>query len=167
MRLLFTLTLLFCLFPLSQGHAWKEDDRTANRTVYGFHSYPKWIFEKPLYDEFLPTRSHTDTQNRHPAQWEGMDWDPAQWNEEWTPEIAIRKFYHAGIFSAQYMDGTLPVAELGPTFYKLSDLDRRRTLKLLTDHTGIFKAGHPVIELRDWHSKKMIGTYTQKGLYLN
>ena len=57
--------------------------------------------------------------------------------------------------------------ELGPTFYKLSDLDQRRTLKLLTDHGAVFKRGYKIVELVDWWTHDVVGAYTAKGMFLN
>lgn len=63
----------------------------------------------------------------------------------------------------------MPVLELGPTFYKISDLDQRRALKLLADFpfTGVFNEGFLVVEPRDWHTAEIVGTYTPKGMFMN
>ena len=148
--------------------AYDEPNRTANRSVMGRVITPDWIFEKPDHYEFTPLVSNQDPQNQHPGAWEGQDWDPSKWGPDWTPDIAIQKFFRARIFEKQYMAaGQMPVVELGPTFYKLSDLDQRRTLKLLTDRYEIFKSGHKVVELEDWSTHDIVGTYTPKGLFLN
>ena len=65
------------------------------------------------------------------------------------------------------MRNHIPVVELGPTFYKISDLDQRRALKLLTDQANIFDKGYKVVDLVDWNTKDVIGIYTAKGMYLN
>jgi hypothetical protein len=148
--------------------SWQEESRTQNRTPSGNILYPRWLMERPEHYEFLPYVSNWDAQHKHPQQWKGQDWDPSKWNpKQWTPEIAVKKFYEGRIFERQYMRGAVPVVVLGPTFYKLSDLDQRRTLKLLTDHTDIFGKGYQMVELRDWHSKNAVGSYTPKGMYLN
>jgi hypothetical protein len=90
------------------------------------------------------------------------------WNPEWTPAIAVKKFFEARIFSRQYMrHGNTPVLEVGPTFFKLSDLDRRRTLKLLSSYTAIFNQGYDAVQLVDGSTKDIIGVYTPKGMFLN
>jgi hypothetical protein len=148
--------------------SWHEEDRTVNRTTSGMVEYPSWLMARPEHYEFLPLTSNWDAQNKHPQQWKGQDWDPSKWDGKlWTPEIAVHKFYEGRIFDRQYMRGKIPVLVVGPTFYKLSDLDQRRTLKLLSDYTGIFGKGYEMMELRDWHSKKVVGAYTPRGMYLN
>lgn len=148
---------------------WHEEDRTVNRSVGGVVEYPHWLMDRPEHYEFTPYVSNWDAQNKHPQQWKGQDWDPSKWDGKlWTPEIAVHKFYEGRIFERQYLrDNKMPVLVLGPTFYHLSDLDQRRTLKLLTDYTGIFAKGYQMVELRDWHSKKVMGAYTPRGMFLN
>lgn len=147
---------------------WHEEDRTQNRTPSGVIEYPHWLMDRPEHYEFLPLVSNWDAQNKHPQQWKGQDWDPSKWDGKmWTPEIAVQKFYEGRIFERQYMRNNMPVVVLGPTFYKLSDLDQRRTLKLLSDHTGIFGKGYQMVELRDWNTKAVVGSYTPRGMYLN
>ncbi|MCC7037473.1 MAG: hypothetical protein IT560_09235, partial [Alphaproteobacteria bacterium] len=84
--------------------------------------------------------------------------------------VTLNKFFKARIFERQFMrkgKPPVPVLELGPTFYKISDLDQRRALKLLADFTGVFNEGFPVVELRDWHTAEIVGTYTPKGMFMN
>lgn len=156
----------------------QNDPRTSNRTPSGELIYPAWLFATPEHYEFLPHTSNHDPQHSHPQQWKGQDWDPSAWNSrQWTPEIALQKLFEGKVFHRQYnrksffgnipgSSGT-PVLEVGPNFYKLSDLDRRRSLKLLADHTGVFENGHTMIQLRDWHTRKVVGNYTEKGMHLD
>jgi hypothetical protein len=147
--------------------AFEELERTVNRTPLGVILYPKRIFVKPEHYEFLPLVSNQDPQNQHPAAWDGQDWDDSQWGPDWTPAVALQKFFQARIFEHQYETENAAVVELGPTFYKLSDLDRRRTLKLLSTQMGFFKKGYGAVELVDWSTHAVVGAYTPKGLFLN
>lgn len=158
----------FFILPLSaKSFAGDDDQRTSRRSVAGNVIYPQWIFSKPDHYEFLPLVSNQDPQRQHPAAVAGQEWDSAKWDSAWTPEIAIRKFFEARIFERNYLRrGGIPVVELGPVFYKLSDLDQRRTLKLLIDHAGIFEQGYDVVELQDWATRDRIGSYTPKGMFL-
>lgn len=141
--------------------------RTAKEPV-GRMEYPSWLFDKQEHDEFRSERhSNTDSQHDHPQQWEGQDWDPAAWGASWTPDEVINRFFNAGIFKRVHMKNSAPTVELGPTFYKLSDLDRRRTLKLLTDQARIFETGYAAVLLTDWWTHDVVGSYTAKGLFLN
>jgi hypothetical protein len=154
------------------GQGYSEPERTVHRTVRGETFFPNGWFLRPEHDEFLPYHSNFDIQNSQPAAWDGQDWDSSMWDKNWTPEIALKKFFKAQIFTGLYHHidrktrknktaGT-PVIELGRTFYKLSDLDQRRTLKLLVDNTDGLKDA-PVIGLIDWYTKKLVGAYRQNG----
>jgi hypothetical protein len=169
-RLLFvTLILASFMIAANSAHA-LEDERTANRTPEGNIIYPDWMFSKPEHYEFLPLVSNHDPKNQHPQQWDGQDWEPAAWNsQQWTPEIVIRNLYANGTFYKQYTRGKskMPVLEVGPTFFKLSDLDRRRSLKLLAEQSQVFERGHAMIELRDWRTREVVGDYTKAGMHLN
>jgi hypothetical protein len=140
--------------------------RTSNRTILGDVIYPKWIFDRPEHYEFTPLVSNHDPQNDLPAQWAGQDWDTSKWPEGLTPELAIRRMYAGRIFTRQYLEKKMPVLELGPEFWQLSDLDRRRSIKLVADYTHVFEKGHKAIVLRDWKTKKDLGEYTEKGMFL-
>lgn len=155
-----------------------QEERTANRTADANVIYPRWLFNTPEHNDFLPRMSNHDPQNQHPQQWDGQEWDPAGWNADWTPEKTLNRLFENRTFAKQYMGGSkhvhnkkfqahIPVLEVGPTFYKLSDLDRRRSLKLLADYTDVFGKGYEMIELRDWRSHETIGSYTPKGMFLH
>ena len=161
------LMMLACLTLLSsRAMAWPEEDRTANRNILGEILYPQWLTNLPEHYEFTPLVSNFDPHHQHPAQWAGQDWDPALWNKDWTPEIAVKHFFQLRIFDRQYVEKNQAVLETGPMFYKISDLDRRRTLKLLADTSGVFGRGYKVIILRDWYTKDTVGNYTEKGMHL-
>jgi hypothetical protein len=127
-------------------------------------AYPARLFAQPDHAEFLPMYSNRDP---HPHDGDGQDWDTTQWNEWWTPENAVKRLFGARVFERQYMrGGQMPVVELGPNFYNLSDIDQGRTLKLLADYSHVFKQGYGMIELEDWLTHEYIGAYTPRGLYL-
>lgn len=163
------LTVVFAVFLAAlPAVCAAEEMRTANRAPEGTIFYPHWLFDRPEHYEFLSTGSNHDTLHQHPAQWEGQDWDPSAWNDsQWTPEAAVTRLFEGGVFRRQYMRRSIPVLELGPRFYQLSDLDRRRSLKLLADYTGVFEKGAGMIELRDWYRQDVIGNYTPQGMHLN
>lgn len=154
--------------PVVNG--FRDAARTVNRLPSGDSLAPQYMFERPEHFAFTPLVSNWDPQNMHSQQWDGQDWDPSRWNQNWTPESTLGKFFQDRVFERQFMRKAkppVPVLELGPVFYKLSDLDQRRALKLLIEHTGVFQQGFPVIELRDWHTHNIVGTYTPKGMFLN
>jgi hypothetical protein len=150
-----------------EGSFWKNEDRTSNRTILGDIIYPQWVMETPEHYEFSPLKSNHDPQTDMPEQWAGQDWDTSKWDgKDQTPQLAIRRFYAVRIFTAQYAEHRVPVLELGPRFWQLSDLDRRRAIKLVAEHTHVFEKGAKTIVLRDWKTKDNIGEYTPKGMYL-
>lgn len=167
------------VLALSACNSWEKQttpDRTANRSVSGEIYYPDWLTEKPEFYEYSAAATNHDPQNAHPQQWQGQDWEPAAWNsEKWTPEIALQKLFDNKTFWAQRDRGNallrpsdrgdITILELGPTFYKLSDLDRRRSLKLYADYTGALQK-YKVIQLQDWKTHENIGLYTARGMQL-
>lgn len=147
-----------------------DAQRTINRLPSGDVFVPEKFYEKPEHYGFTPSVSNWEPHHEHPEQWNGQDWDPSMWNKDWTPEITLNKFFKARIFERQYMrkgKPPVPVLELGYKFYKLSDLDQRRALKLLADYTNVFGEGFPVIQLSDWHTHEIVGTYTPKGMFMH
>lgn len=162
--------LLFSALLLSSftAKAYEDDMRTAARVVHGRIVYPSRIFNKPEFYEFTPLVSNHDVQNTMASQWDGQDWDTSAWNDLWTPDVAVKKLFENGTFTKQSTRGkSIAVLNVGPTFYQLSDLDRRRSLKLVADTSKLFDSGFALIELRDWHTNKVVGSYSPKGMYLN
>ncbi|MDY0008928.1 MAG: hypothetical protein RBS08_04410 [Bdellovibrionales bacterium] len=154
------------------------DQRTAGRSPDGLSLMPNWVFQRPEHYDFLPMTSNHDPHHQHPQQWDGQDWEPAAWDgKRWTAETALQGFYKNHTFHKQYLGGAkrlnnpnvqaqIPVLEVGPTFYKLSDLDQRRALKLLADYTDVFGKGYTLIDLRDWKTGSSVGHFTPKGMFL-
>ncbi len=165
----FFASLVGACAPTAPESAFNEPDRTADRSVSAASVMPGWLFNTPDYYEFSPLVSNSDPETQHPHQWDGQDWNPAMWNPRWTPDIAIQKFYNAGIFAAgpALEPWTKPTVVLGPTFYQLSDLDQRRTLKLLVDQREYLKKGYSYVSLVDWHTHDVVGAYTAQGMFLN
>lgn len=142
------------------------EQRTAGRDVAAdLHPWPEWMMDRPQYFEFTPMISNHDPQNQHPAQWEGQHWDTTKWPRGWTAQKALEKFKAGGIFAGYNAKGRDVL--LGPTFYKLSQLDQNRTLKLLTDQTGAFAQSQQPIFLRDHVTRDIVGSYGPTGLQMN
>jgi hypothetical protein len=160
-----SLIVMGLLATAAPALAHPDEPRTARRSVVGDILYPQWLLNVPEHYEFSPLVSNHDPHNQHPAQWAGQDWEPQLWNASWTPEQTVDGFFKARIFTAQIMEGTVPVLRLGPQFYRLSDLDQRRSLKLVADTSGILNS-HDTVMLRDWKSNLIVGSYTAKGMYL-
>lgn len=144
------------------------EERTVNRPVAADLSpYPDYMMKRPNYYEFTPMVSNHDPVNSHDAQWKGQEWDTSKWPKGWTADVAMRKFYAAGIFTRQNIGGATRDVTLGPTFYTLSKLDQNRTLKLLSDQVGAFSGTQAPVILRDHATRDVVGSYSQTGLQLN
>ena len=167
MRFLTILALFLSLGIASSLPAYAEN-RTANRTAVGAEKVDRqkvlnnrWAsYKKALYNK----------KHRHPKQWDGQQWDTILWPENWTPETVLYNMYESNILSRQYMDKNRPVVDVGPTFYKLSELDQQRCIKLLVDYFGVLEQGYLSVIVKDWRSrwfkKKTIGRYSKNGLTL-
>lgn len=159
--ILVAVSFLLGITAASPAFAYAKSSREANHEIFG---------RKLRSNQLLPPENYSnwEQQRQHPAAWDGQDWDSSKWPPDMTADSVIRKLFKNRIFERQYMQrGRVPVVELGPVFYKLSDLDRRRTLKLLTDQGGIFGRGYDVVELVDWLTRDIIGVYTPNGMYLH
>lgn len=119
-------------------------------------SYPNWEFNPKTDPQFY--------KYRHPQQWEGQEWDISKWPKDMTDKAILEGMYATNVFNRQYVDDKgNPVIEVGPSFYKLSDLDRRRSLKLLADYFEFFERGNIAFDVRDWSESVKIGEYTRYG----
>lgn len=174
-RLFLVLPLMLSLAACASWEETPRETRTVNRDVVGDVFYPDFLTDKPEFYEFSPAVSNHDPQNQHPQQWAGQDWETSAWNKHWTPERAVKYFFANKVFHAQKDRsnfllrnsdrGPISVLEVGPNFYKISDLDQRRSLKLYADYTEVFTR-YKMIELRDWKTGQAIGAYTQRGMQL-
>ena len=136
-------TLLFLTTFDSAANA--DESRTSGRSVGGVVSRPFLAYPDP-FAEFKP--KGWDSRNYHPEQWQGMDWDTTAWNSSWTPEKTLERMYASGVLYRQYLDRRTPIVEVGPRFYEFSDLDQRRTLKLLCDYFHVFEKDFSFVEIR-------------------
>jgi hypothetical protein len=132
---------------------------------------------KPWYWSWWPSHWYNldyqpyleDGKHPHNTQWDDKTWEPADWAAQ-RPKGAddvIKAFYRADILSRQYMDGEMPVLEVGPNFYNLSGYDKRRIARMVDDHYQI-TANHEngMFMLYDWRTHEPIGSYTAYGLQI-
>ncbi len=162
------------LFTINISPVNATENRTSARTVTGdIHELRQGSFpihlsprKKKSYNNwsFRPKTDPRFYKYRHQQQWSGMEWDPSLWTDDVTDESVLRSMYQSDIFRRQYVSKKdRPVVEVGPKFYKLSDLDRRRSLKLIADYFEFFENGFVAFEVRDWRKSKKIGEYTRYG----
>lgn len=167
-----TILSVILVFSLVSSFASKAEavdiiERTWNRTISGLQGKPKGAFVKPKHQEFTSYASNWDIQGEFPEAWKNEEWDTTKWPEDWDEDITMVRLFRGKVFNKHYLkDGQIPVLVLGPVFYKLSDLDRNRVLKFFADESGILKKGFDIIELVDWGNNKIVGAYTEKGMFL-
>jgi len=193
-KIIFINILAISLGFLWAGQAYavhkKTDMRTSNRKTIGIDLSPKPIFQLPEHYRFSPNLSNWDSETMHPEAFYGQDWDKDKWGSGWTPKRAVKNFFKSGIFIKQYLKSYkktirlvdkkrrhffaikkkkkyVPVLELGPVFYQLSDQDQRRSLQLVAEQSNILSKTYQIIVLVDWKTKEIIGSYSNQGMFLN
>lgn len=118
------------------------------------------------YKKFNPyLEKGKDTQNQ---QWGAEDWYVQDWLEQNEDSLKlIDGFYKADILRKQDDDDGVPVLVVGTNFYHLGGFDKRRVLTTLDHVYGITENGDKkMIVLKDWHTKRQIGLFTEDGLQL-
>lgn len=132
-----------------------------------------WMFgwwpghwEWTSYKKFHPyLENGKETQNQ---QWAAEDWYVQDWLSQNKDNFAlIDGFFKADILRKQTTEDHVPVLIVGPQFYHLGGFDKRRVLTTLDTVYGITESGeHPVIVLKDWHTKREIGLFDKSGLQI-
>lgn len=119
-------------------------------------------------DPDSPWSYQEDPRTSHPQQFRGEKWTPEQFSGLNKSVMGmIGTWFARDILRSQTSStGGTPILVVGPNFYHLSDLDRRR----VTDTFGQFYAraggaGYGYM-LRDWKTGEFIGSYTRQGLDL-
>lgn len=118
------------------------------------------------YKKFNPyLEKGKETQNQ---QWAREDWYVQDWVSQHKNEFElIDGFFKADILRKQTADGDVPVLIVGPQFYRLGGLDKRRVVTTLDAVYGITDRGtHPVIVLKDWYTEREIGLFDKNGLQI-
>ncbi|TNE29661.1 MAG: hypothetical protein EP349_06290 [Alphaproteobacteria bacterium] len=174
----FTAAALVLCAPMNPAKAQSMVDskssRTANRTVDATGAtlplHLRGVKRKKYSWSYQPTLDPIWEKYRHSQQWAGLYWDTKRWPEDMSEEQVLKAFYGADIFRRQYMVDkkykAKAVLVVGPTFYKLSDLDRRRSLQLVADHFNFFDSGLSGFDVTDWRTGYKIGEYNAKGFQL-
>ncbi len=166
-RPLLVLAMVFGLCQVTVPANAMDESRTAGRIVTANPDSPFKTVSGPKWRKALPRM--WDPKHEHPQMWKGMEWDTSKWTEaRWQPQRTLQRFYDKRIFERQYVngDGGL-VIDVGPNFYKLSDLDRRRTLQLVAEYFKVFESGAAGFHLHDWYTHNHIGMFTAKGMQLD
>lgn len=117
--------------------------------------------------DFKPYIDHPT--HTHAGQWDNENWTPADWAAQrgGSGMKVIGGFYKADILRSQFIDDDVPVLEVGPGFYMLGGHDKRRVMETVDSEFQI-TSGKPngMFMIRDWKTRRDIGSYTAYGLQL-
>ncbi len=105
----------------------------------------------------------------HSSQWNHDNWKPADWAAQRGGDgmKVIGGFYKADIVRSQFIDDDIPVVEVGPAFYMLGGHDKRRVMETIDTEFQITTAKeNGMFMIRDWNTRRDIGSYTSHGLQL-
>ncbi len=111
--------------------------------------------------------SNWGIQHEFPDAWNEQDWDYTKWNKNTHPDEVVLNFFKGEIFKKHYMKNRVPILVVDKVFYKLSNQDRRRVVKFFVERSRVLEKGYGALQLVDWQSNEPIGSYTDKGLFLN
>lgn len=158
-RTILTSFALVLLLSPAVAHA---EDSFWDFTWLTGHSRPANDFQ-PYYD---------NGTEPHAGQWKTQlseeNWKPQDWIDHNGGDslLLVRKFLNAGVITRSYSEGNVPVLDVGPRFYHLSGLDKRRVVMTLDYIYKVTDKKPGVIYLKDASTNAVIGTYTRDGLTL-
>jgi len=120
------------------------------------------------YTPYLENARHTQHLQYKDKDWYVEDWT-AQGEGQESGMNLVKKFYNANIFSDQKIGkNSLPELVVGPNFYHLSGLDKRRAVTLIDTVYGVTdNSDSGAFIVSDWYTKKPIGVFDQHGLRLH
>ena len=124
----------------------------------------------PRHWDNLDFKPYIDNPTQvHNGQWDQVNWTPADWAAQRGGDNmkVISGFYKADILRSQITDDDIPVLVVGPAFYMLGGHDKRRVMETIDNEFQI-TAGklNGMFMIRDWNTKRDIGSYTSYGLQL-
>lgn len=105
----------------------------------------------------------------HNSQWAGTNWTPADWIQSSGGDGTklVQQWINAGIVSGSYKDNSgVPYLEIGPNFYHLSGLDKRKVTETLDAIYQVTAQKPHMYFIKDAETQKVIGTFTKEGLNL-
>lgn len=105
----------------------------------------------------------------HNSQWAGNNWTPADWikAEGGDGTKLVQKWINADIIIGSYKDiSGVPYLEIGPNFYHLSGLDKRKVTETLDAIYQVTANKPGMYFIKDGQTQKVIGTFSKEGLNL-
>ena len=141
-------------------------------TASAAHAGPKfmgiWWWPSHWTDQdFVP---HYDNgTDPHNSQWSGTNWTPAEWIKAAGGDGTklVQGWMSADIIKGSYKDSAgVPYLEIGPNFYHLSGLDKRKVTETLDAIYQVTANKPNMYFIKDPATRKIIGTFTKEGLNL-
>lgn len=105
----------------------------------------------------------------HNSQWSGANWTPADWikADGGDGTKLVQKWINADILVGSYKDSDgVPYLEIGPNFYHLSGLDKRKVTETLDAIYRVTASKPGMYFIKDAQTRKIIGTFSKEGLNL-
>lgn len=163
---IFFLTI-FCSITMTYGTAQAETKRPFLGSIHGWSlSHDQYRLVKQ-YNPYLENARHLQI-----PQWADEDWYVEDWTSQTDGMTLIKGWYSADILRDQKTSRVgktrLPTLVVGPNFYRLSGLDKRRVVTTVDAVYGMTSASeNGSFMLTDWHTKMPIGVFDTEGLRLN
>lgn len=127
-------------------------------------------FKKNKTEYHEPFRPYLEsTRELQIPQWEDENWYVEDWTSQEGGVNLIQGFYDADILRNQEVkNNKVPVITVGPNFYHLSGLDKRRVIQTVDTMYGFTTSKeNGSFMLKDWDTKNFIGVFDKNGLRLN
>ena len=128
-----------------------------------------WPQGHEVWEDTKAFQPHLENgKHPHPAQWATEDWYAEDWIAQRKSGMnLVQGYYTSDIIRDQDVDDDTPILVVGPNFYRLSGFDKRRVVTTIDVVYGVTQSQPAAaIVLRDWHTKRPVGIYTQQGLTL-
>lgn len=106
-----------------------------------------------------------NSKHPHNNQWANQNFRANDWFSQKSPRELVSFYYNSQILHKINQDDDVTTVYVGPQFYRMSGHDKRRIVHTL-DVANNYTSGGQALILRDWHTKRPIGIYTQAGLQI-
>ena len=163
MRVLFLFIFLLSVLPVSSAQAERKGLRLFPYPLWDWSKSHKDYRQYKKFNPYLENLKHS----QH-LQYKDEDWYVEDWTAQKDGMTIIRDFYKADIFKKQKVGYSgLPELVVGPNFYRLSGLDKRRAMTLVDSVYKVTeREENGSFIVSDWHTKKPIGLYDKHGFRL-
>jgi len=167
----FSVFLLFFALFISMPVMADYRDRTASKEVFpgDFARWQSLPFFQQSREHHEPFRPYVENlRHEQIPQWENENWYVEDWTSQRDPMVLMNGFYKANIIMDQTKGHShLPVLVVGPNFYHLSGLDKRRVMQTVDTVYGITdQKEYGSFLIKDWHTNRYVGAFDQNGLRL-